>query len=188
MTAHEEPGRWSDGVLPPNVRLGNNSIITGPTALKRIRSRRDDAVIIGDHCTLDNPQLSLGEQARLIIGDYSIISGAVLMAEQEIRIGRYVAIGWNAAIADSDFHPIDPALRQQDVIACSMLGKGLQRPPVQHRPVVIEDDVWIGPCATILKGVRVGVGAILEPGALVTRDVPPRQRVAGNPARVVGEV
>jgi acetyltransferase-like isoleucine patch superfamily enzyme len=54
--------------------------------------------------------------------------------------------------------------------------------------VEIEDCVWIGPNATILKGVRIGAGAVIEPGSLVTRDVPARARVMGNPARVVGEV
>jgi acetyltransferase-like isoleucine patch superfamily enzyme len=54
--------------------------------------------------------------------------------------------------------------------------------------VIIEDDVWIGPNVTILKGVRIGAGAFIEPGSLVTRDVPPRARVLGNPAQVVGEV
>jgi acetyltransferase-like isoleucine patch superfamily enzyme len=59
---------------------------------------------------------------------------------------------------------------------------------VLRRPVIIEDDVWIGPNATILKGVRVGSGAFVEAGALVSRDVPPRARVVGNPAQVIGEV
>jgi acetyltransferase-like isoleucine patch superfamily enzyme len=54
--------------------------------------------------------------------------------------------------------------------------------------VVIEDDVWIGPNATILKGVRLGAGSFVEAGALVTSDVPPRARVLGNPARVIGRV
>ena len=55
-------------------------------------------------------------------------------------------------------------------------------------PVAIEDDVWIGPNATILKGVRLGTGAFIEAGAVVTRDVPARCRVIGNPAQIVGEV
>jgi acetyltransferase-like isoleucine patch superfamily enzyme len=54
--------------------------------------------------------------------------------------------------------------------------------------VIIEDDVWIGPNATILKGVRIGAGAFIEAGAMVTHDVPPRARVLGNPAQIVGEV
>jgi acetyltransferase-like isoleucine patch superfamily enzyme len=54
--------------------------------------------------------------------------------------------------------------------------------------VIIEDDVWIGPNAVILKGVRVGRGAFVEAGAVVTSHVPSRARVLGNPAKVVGEV
>jgi acetyltransferase-like isoleucine patch superfamily enzyme len=53
---------------------------------------------------------------------------------------------------------------------------------------VIEHDVWIGPNATILKGVRIGAGAFIEAGTLITRDVPPRARVLGNPAQIIGEV
>ena len=52
-------------------------------------------------------------------------------------------------------------------------------------PVVVEDDVWIGPNATILKGVRIGAGSIIEPGAMITRDIPPGSRVIGNPAQIL---
>jgi len=97
-------------------------------------------------------------------------------------------IGWNATIADTDFHPISPAQRIADAVACSPLGKDRRRPLIAAKPVVIEDDVWIGPNATILKGVRIGAGSFIEPGALVTRDVPRRSRVAGNPAQVIGSV
>jgi acetyltransferase-like isoleucine patch superfamily enzyme len=110
------------------------------------------------------------------------------LCEAELTIGSYVVIGWNATIADSDFHPLEPALRIADAIACSPLGQGRPRPPLAGRPIFIEDDVWIGPNATILKGVRVGRGALIEAGAVVTRDVPPRARVLGNPAQVIGEV
>ena len=72
--------------------------------------------------------------------------------------------------------------------ARSPAGKGLQRPPVVTRPVIIEDYVWIGPAATILKGVRLGMGCVVEPGTLVTHDVPARARVLGNPAQIIGEV
>jgi acetyltransferase-like isoleucine patch superfamily enzyme len=48
--------------------------------------------------------------------------------------------------------------------------------------------VWIGPNATILKGVCIGAGAFIEPGSMVTRDVPARARVMGNPAQIIGEV
>jgi maltose O-acetyltransferase len=52
-------------------------------------------------------------------------------------------------------------------------------------PVVVEDDIWIGARVIILPGIRIGKGAILGAGAIVTRDVPPYAICVGNPARVV---
>jgi acetyltransferase-like isoleucine patch superfamily enzyme len=57
-----------------------------------------------------------------------------------------------------------------------------------RKKVVIESDVWIGPNATILKGVRIGAGSFIEAGALIVSDIPPRSRVLGNPAQVIGKV
>lgn len=56
-----------------------------------------------------------------------------------------------------------------------------------ERPVIIEDDVWIGVRVTILPGIRIGCGAIVAAGAVVTRDVPPYCIVGGVPARVIKE-
>jgi acetyltransferase-like isoleucine patch superfamily enzyme len=68
-----------------------------------------------------------------------------------------------------------------------MVGDRSRRPPIDARPVIIEDDVWIGYNATILKGVRIGAAAVVAPAAVVSRDVPPGCVVAGNPARVESE-
>ena len=111
-----------------------------------------------------------------------------MLCELELRIGNYVVIGWNATLADTDFHPLSPAERIADALACSPLGRGRPRPEIARKPVVIEDDVWIGPNATILKGVRIGAGAWIEAGSLVTREVPPHSRVLGNPAQIIAQV
>jgi acetyltransferase-like isoleucine patch superfamily enzyme len=187
-TATLEPGHWLDGKLPGNVILGANTILRGDLAFKRFHSQEKPALVIGQHCTLDGVHFALGQNALAQIGDYCCFSNAVLLCELELRIGNYVVIGWNATIADTDFHPISPAQRVADAVACSPLGKNRNRPVIAPEPVIIEDDVWIGPSATILKGVRIGAGSFVEPGALVTRDVPPRSRVAGNPAQIIGSV
>jgi acetyltransferase-like isoleucine patch superfamily enzyme len=181
-------GAWSHGVLPGNVQAGPGTAISGEVAFKRFRSQKAPALVLGAQCTMDGVQFALGPDAQMTIGDYCYFTNAVLLCELAVRIGNHVVIGWNTTIADTDFHPLAPALRIADAIACSPLGRGLARPPIPAREVVIEDDVWIGPNATILKGVRIGAGAFIEAGALVTRDVPPRARVSGNPAVVVGSV
>jgi acetyltransferase-like isoleucine patch superfamily enzyme len=53
------------------------------------------------------------------------------------------------------------------------------------RPPVIGNDVWIGSGAQVLQGVKVGDGAVLAAGAIVTKDVPPYAIVAGVPARIL---
>lgn len=184
----KEPGQWLDGELPANVRLGPDSVIKGDQAFHRFHSRLETAMVIGEHTTLDGVHFALGVNGRVQIGDYCFFSNAILLCEAELQIGNYVVIGWNTTIADTDFHPISPAARIQDAIACSPLGKGRARPPIAKRPVIIEDDVWIGPNVTILKGVRIGAGAFIEAGSLITRSVPPHVRVLGNPAQIVGSV
>jgi acetyltransferase-like isoleucine patch superfamily enzyme len=180
------PGSWANGALPSNVRLGTNTLITGDLAFKRFHATDPEALIIGDQCSMDGVHFDLGRAGRMRIGHYCYFTNAVLLCELEIIIGNYVLMGWNTTIADTDFHPIAPAERIADAIACSPLGKGQPRPVVARKPVIIEDDVWIGPNSTILKGVRIGAGAIIEPGSLVTRDVPSGARVLGNPAQIIG--
>ena len=174
--------------LPENVVAGTNTAISGDIAFKRFLSRQQPGLRLGAHCTMDGVQFAVGERGRIDIGDYCYFTNVVLLCELSVQIGSYVVIGWNTTIADTDFHPLAPALRIADAIACSPLVAGRPRPEVTQRAVCIEDDVWVGPQATILKGVRIGAGSFIEPGALITRDVPPRSRVAGNPAAVVGPV
>lgn len=60
-----------------------------------------------------------------------------------------------------------------------------EKRPSDDLGVVIEDDVWVGARAVILRGVKVGRGSIVGAGAIVKDDVPPYSVVAGNPAKVV---
>jgi maltose O-acetyltransferase len=55
-----------------------------------------------------------------------------------------------------------------------------------YSPINIEDDVWIGARAIVLKGVTIGKGSIIGAGSVVTKNVEPYSVVAGNPARVIG--
>lgn len=185
---NENAARWTQGVLPTGVRAGADTVFTGDHAFKRFNTRLDPGLVLGASCTMDGVHFAIGPEGRIDIGDFCYFTNAVLLCELSLRIGSYVVIGWNTTIADTDFHPLAPAERIADAIACSPLGKGRPRPPIVKAAVDIGDAVWIGPNATILKGVRIGEGAFIEPGALITRDVPARMRVGGNPAVVLGPV
>ena len=108
------------------------------------------------------------------------------MAEERIEIGSHCLISWNVGIADSDFHPLEPAQRLIDAHALAPFYKDRpSRPKLETRPVKIADNVWIGMNAIILKGVTIGENSVVAAGAVVVKSVPPNTIVAGNPAVAV---
>jgi acetyltransferase-like isoleucine patch superfamily enzyme len=114
--------------------------------------------------------------ATLTVGADCGFTGATLVAAAAIQIGDRVQVGGNASIVDTDFHPLVPEERHANFNAGAAA------------PITIEDDVFVGMDALILKGVTVGEGAVVGAGSVVSRDVPPRTIVAGNPAEVVREL
>lgn len=109
--------------------------------------------------------------------DVAISSGATFSAtESAITIGNKVMFGPNVTIMGGNHNTSHIGRFMFDVH-----DKG----PVDDVPVIIEDDVWVGTGAIILKGVRIGRGSIVAAGALVLRDVPPYSIVGGVPAKVL---
>lgn len=111
---------------------------------------------------------------RIIFGEESFCGAfCIFGVNQEIVIGRNVMISDAVSVRDTNhgFEALDRPMKQQDL---------------STEPVIIEDDVWIGYGATILQGVRVGRGAIVAAGAVVTKDVLPLTIVGGVPASVIG--
>lgn len=114
-------------------------------------------------------ELATGDGAELVIGrDVRLNYGVSIGVVRQIQLGDRVRVGPYAMIIDSEFHD----LYDRDKRA---------RP----RPVIIEDDVWIGAKASVLPGVTIGRGSVVGTAAVVTRDVPPFTVVAGVPAREV---
>jgi len=179
------PGDWFPGKIPSNIEVGENTVLDSSICFKHYFSVLPVGLRAGSNVTFWRTSLAAEENAFIEIGDYTYIANASLVCSERISIGSRVLIAGGVTIADSDFHPLMPAARLADTIALSPVGNRRHRPSVSTKPVVIEDDVWIGYNATILKGVRVGTGAIVAPGALVINDVAPETEVAGNPARVV---
>jgi len=187
VDVNELTGTWDYRTLPPNVVVGTGCFLERKDSFKRFRSTREPGLIIGDRVKAYTwCAFSIESTGRVTVGADSTLVGAVFMCAGDISLGERVIVSYNATIADCDFHPHDPDERIRDAIANAPEGDRAQRPPLVTRPVVIEDDVWIGIGAIILKGVTIGRGARIGPGAVVTSNVVAGGCVAGNPARPVG--
>ena len=111
--------------------------------------------------------------AVIVVGCQVGLTGTTLCAETGITIGDRVRFGANCTVVDTDFHPLDAAAR-------------LARPTAgKSRPVVIEDDVFVGMSVLILKGSHIGRGSVIGAGSVVSGEIPAGVIAAGNPARVI---
>jgi acetyltransferase-like isoleucine patch superfamily enzyme len=186
LDAKELTGTWDYGTLPANVTLGPGCYVERRDSFKRFRSSRSVGLSLGSNVHVYTwTDFNIGPTGCVSVGDDTILVGAVFMCAEEITIGSRVVISYHVTIADSDFHPVDPQERRRDALANAPGGDSSLRPRVLSAPVHIEDDAWIGIGAIVLKGVRIGRGARVLAGAIVTRDVPAGATVAGNPARLV---
>jgi acetyltransferase-like isoleucine patch superfamily enzyme len=119
----------------------------------------------------------LQPNACIHIGDHSALSGVVICAATSVEVGSHVLIGANCKIIDTDFHPLHPEARQID----HNKGAGTS-------PIVIENNVFIGAHAIILKGTVLKEACVVGAGAVVSGTFPAYSVIAGNPARVIRDV
>lgn len=129
-----------------------------------------DNVVVGGHTT---PWTHMRE-AMIVVGDDTFLNGTRFGAARSINIGPRCIIA-DARIVDTDFHSIHAD--RHDPTA-----------PVRVKSIVIEENVWIGAAAGILPGVRIGRNSVIGFGSVCTTRYPGDSVIAGNPARVVGQL
>ena len=97
----------------------------------------------------------------------------------KLNFGNFCSIGPNVWFIPSADHSLNHISTYPYKV--NVLGEALEG--VAKGDIIVEDDVWIGLGATILSGVRIGQGAVIAAGAVVSKDVPPYAIVAGTPAK-----
>jgi acetyltransferase-like isoleucine patch superfamily enzyme len=126
---------------------------------------------LGEYCRLGrNVYLETNEGGRIVLGDHvTVNTGTIITSYSEVRIGNDCLIGEYVSIRDANHGAkIGDPMRVQDH---------------EFAPIVLEDDVWIARGCVVLKGVRIGQGAIVAANSVVTKDVPAYAIVGGVPAQ-----
>lgn len=150
--------------LGPKTRIGRGCTVTRPWT---IASGQRVQVEHGAYLK------TVDDTARITLGDHVFIGfGTELDIALELQIGSHALIAPGCFITDH-MH----GRRAESLI---------DEQGIDARAVVIGNDAWLGAHAVILPGVRIGDGAIVGAGAVVTRDVPAGAIVAGVPARIIG--
>ncbi|HEV7918337.1 MAG TPA: acyltransferase [Solirubrobacterales bacterium] len=154
----------------------------------REKALRGTKVFIGPHCevtTRPTAQIEIGHSVifmhdctihlygKTSIGDNCYFNrGCYLVSHEELRIGKNCIFGQRVSIHDQDHltEPVDVAPGERGYVSS---------------PVTIEDNVWVGAGAVILRGVNIGYGSVVAANSVVTKDIPAHSVAAGVPARVI---
>jgi acetyltransferase-like isoleucine patch superfamily enzyme len=167
----------------------------------RVESDKASAVTLGRRCTVfegvrivcvaaktgdPGSTMAVGDNALIKEHSYLVsLSGSIVLGDR-VAVGAYstitsqvapIEIGSNSRLAAEVF--VSTSNHEFEAPNVPIIDQGKR-----HAPVVIGRDVWIGRRAIVLPGVRIGDGAVIAAGAVVTHDVEPLAVVAGVPARV----
>jgi acetyltransferase-like isoleucine patch superfamily enzyme len=159
-----------------SVPLGPGCVFHGKTWFRRFPGSR---ISLGRGCQLlSSPTANLiginrpcmistmAAEAEIRIGNDCGFSGTVIAGFRSIVLGDHVICGANTLITDSNWHPEDPRSGRPS-------------------PVRIDDNVWLGVNAIVLRGVSIGTNSVIGAGSIVTSNIPANVIAAGNPCRVI---
>lgn len=152
-----------------------------------IQLKCNSRLIIGENVTLNSrnidyhvnmyspvKMLADREEAVIIIGDNTRIHGTCIHAYSKIKIGDNCLIAANTQIFDGNGHDLSfPDVKNR----INTIGDA--------KPILIEDNVWIGANSIILPGICIGFGSVIASGSVVTKDIPPLCVAGGNPAKII---
>ncbi len=165
------------GRLPVLKLPGTSKIILGNKVVLNSDNKNSNTALTF-RCTL-----VCGLKGQIEIGDNTMLNGVSVTAYEKVTIGKNCQIASCSIISDTDFHPVNPSVRERE-----SMGYKIDYNLVNKKKITIGNNVWIGWGAIVLKGVTIGDNSIVAAGAVVVNDVPGNVIVAGNPAKVVKSI
>lgn len=159
-----------------HVSIKRNCKFRGKT---KFRLLPNTSITIGSNCSFNSSHNSnligiytpcmfstIEKGAQIDIGDKCGFSGTVIASALYIKLGNNVRCGANTLITDSDWHTDDYRTGA-------------------NKPVIIENNVWLGYGVKVLKGVHIGENSLIGAGSIVTKDIPANVIAAGNPCKII---
>ena len=156
--------------------MANNTKISDEGCIENLSSN-PEAIQVGNSSFIRGKLMVYRHGGKIMVGeDFYLGHRSEIWSMDSVIIGNRVLISHDCQIHDGTAHSLDPKERAAHFKAILETGHPqtwADLPGVRSAPVIIEDDVWISFGVTILKGVRIGKGAVISARSIVTKDVPP---------------
>jgi acetyltransferase-like isoleucine patch superfamily enzyme len=178
---------WYEQALPRQLQAEEMAYLDTAYSFTSFHSHQPDGLRFGYASgNYGRSNIMAGPKGRIRIGKYVTLEATNLICYDSITIGDHCMFSWGSVLTDAwvDGAQLPAAAKRKILID---LAATPERLPLftETRPVVAEDNVWVGFDAVILPGVRLGRGCIIGSKTIVWKDVPPYAVVAGSPARVI---
>jgi acetyltransferase-like isoleucine patch superfamily enzyme len=145
---------------------------------------RPERISVGSGSRIAGQLLVFRHGGTIRIGEWCYVGeGSRVWSASRIGIGNRVLISHGVNVHDCDSHSLDAEARHRQFRAIAVSGHPQEREDIDSRPIDIEDDVWIGFNAIVLKGSRIGARTIVAAGSIVMGDVPPDSLYIGTEVR-----
>ena len=142
---------------------------------------RPERITVASGCRIAGQLLVFRHGGTIHVGEWCYIGEASrVWSANNIHIGNRVLISHNVNVHDCDSHTLDAQSRHVQFRAIAKSGHPQAAENIASRPIVIEDDVWIGFNSIVLKGSRIGARSVVAAGSLVTGDIPPDSLYIGS--------
>ena len=161
------------------VKIGKRCKFIGKAKFYRLQ---EGNITIGNNCSFNSSTTSnlsglftpciistAKRGAKITIGKDCGFSGTRIRCGTSITLGDNVRCGANTYIADTDAHSNDYRASND-------------------RPVVIDNNVWLGLNVVVLKGVHIGENSLIGANSVVTKDIPANVIAVGNPCRIIKQL
>lgn len=158
--------------------ISNDAILINKTQPKNKMRIGENSRIMGSLLVFDfDGEIEIGK-------DCFVGPNTKIWSARKIKIGDRVLIAHNVNIHDNISHPLDASERYLENLDFLKTGTHAKT-DLKAAEIDIGSDVWIGFNSIILRGVKIGDGAIIGAGSMVTKDIEPWTVNAGNPLRVI---
>jgi acetyltransferase-like isoleucine patch superfamily enzyme len=179
---------WFPLGLPSNANLANNVYLDTSYGFSMFYSGEENALRMDEASgCYDVVSFMVNHPGKISVGKYSMLNGTTIICNKNISIGEHCMLAWGSIVTDTWLNGSSLPVEVRKKILLDAANDPLRKYPVtgEPKPVILEDNCWIGFDAIIMPGVKIGRGSIVGCKTVITEDVPAYAVVAGSPARIV---
>ena len=178
---------WYPKAIPENLVMDDMVYLDSTYSFACFHSQQPDGFTLGFASgNYLHSHFLVGEKGRISVGKYVILEATNILANNSVSIGDHCMFSWGSYITDSWLNKHTDSLEARKDILKKLAQSKYRYLNIPHpKPVIIEDNVWVGFDAVILPGVTLGRGCVVGCKTIISENVPPYAVIVGAPAKIV---